>query len=81
MFTGCHERVQAGEFGNRDPVALEEEEEVLPIELTRYCGLDFIDAMLTCDEGKKCPNQNECTGGDVCVEKTNCDKPLVTLRR
>ncbi len=69
LFTGCHERVEAGEFGNRDPEEEEEvkEEEEVPVELNRYCGIDFIDAMLTCDEGKKCPNGNECGGGDVCV--------------
>jgi hypothetical protein len=79
LFTGCHARVEAGEFGNRDP---EEEEEVeVPVEMNRSCGLDFIDAMLTCDDGKKCPTGNECGGKQICVENTNCDKPLITFKR
>jgi len=76
--------VEAGEFGDRDPVVDEEEEveeEKLPVERTRFCGVDFIEAMLTCDEGKRCPKGDECGGGDVCVENTNCDRPLVVLDR
>eukprot|EP00985_Skeletonema_marinoi_P032581 scaffold39186_cov134-Skeletonema_marinoi.AAC.1 len=37
LFTGCHDRVEAGEFGDRDPVVDEEEEveeEKLPVERT-----------------------------------------------
>ena len=84
LFTGCHERVEAGEFGNRDPEVdetdQEEEGEVEDV-VRRYCGVDFIDAMLTCDEGKLCPNGDECVGGEICVDNTNCDKPLVSLKR
>ena len=77
--------MEAGEFGNRDPevdeTEQEEEGEVEDV-VRRYCGVDFIDAMLTCDEGKLCPNgDEECVGGEVCVDNTNCDKPLVTLKR
>eukprot|EP00986_Skeletonema_menzelii_P008552 scaffold3643_cov132-Skeletonema_menzelii.AAC.2 len=83
LFTGCHERVEAGEFGNRDPVKETDSDEEGggedAIEERRYCGIDFIDAMLKCDEGKLCTNGDECGGGEVCVENTNCDKPLVSL--
>lgn len=78
--------MEAGEFGNRDPDVEDGGEggeggKEVPVELNRYCGVDFIDAMLTCKEEKKCPMGNECGGGDVCVEDTNCDKPLVELKR
>lgn len=77
--------MEAGEFGSRDPVKETDSEEEGggedAIEERRYCGIDFIDAMLKCDEGTLCPNGDECGGGEVCVENTNCDKPLVSLNR
>ena len=78
--------MEAGEFGNRDPEVDETEQEEegggkVEDVVKRYCGVDFIDAMLTCDEGKLCPNGDECVGGEVCVDNTNCDKPLVALKR
>ena len=99
LFTGCHDRVEAGEFGFRDPEPDDDDggggdggsgggsgegggvDE--DIGKNRYCGVDFIDAMLTCDEMKKCPSgdDSECSGDDVCIEDTNCDQPLVTLKK
>ena len=39
----------------------------------RYCGVDFISVMLTCDEMRKCPggDDSECSGDDVCIELCN----------
>ena len=95
LFTGCHDRVEAGEFGERDPEPDNESggdgesggeggaQDLEEVGKNRYCGVNFIDAMLQCDEMKKCPSgdDSECSGGDVCIEDTNCDQPLVALKR
>lgn len=82
-FTGCYDKIQSGFFddidagdggnsggggGNSSSVR------------KNSCGKTWIDAMLTCDAGKECDEDTDCTGSDeYCHADTNCDQELVEV--
>ena len=90
--------MQAGEFGvlgppTKSPTVEEDVVMVFPtvapsvgpteVEHTAFCGVDWMDAMLTCDDTKAatpCPDGGEeCPPLETCHTEISCQSPLILL--
>ncbi|KAL7551102.1 hypothetical protein ACHAWF_014297 [Thalassiosira exigua] len=93
-FTGCAERVAAGEFG--DPPTESPENEPTPTPgnaqtleptmeptvyvHTKFCGMSWMEANLQCDSGlTPCPTESECLPREGCHADIDCTRPIVDL--
>jgi len=82
-FTGCYDKIQSGFFDNIDAGdggnSGGEGGNSSSVR-KNSCGKTWIDAMLTCDAGKECDEDTDCTGSDeYCHANTNCEQELVEI--